>query len=168
MTILSLRSTHGEVKITDLTSTDEYSGDACFRWCSRGFVQWFVDVCELAVECEPCDDDISVLTFIGGYVSGSVSKKCNCSVCSSRLLLDKELTELGITSSHYLKILDRGGLKCPTDFTINICTITFSVFQCLLNDLEQEVLLCSNQRNILTSLSCRILNSVLFWRNLPV
>ena len=35
----------------------------------------FVDACELAMECGPSDDDISVLTFIGGYVARSASKK---------------------------------------------------------------------------------------------
>ena len=77
MIILSLRSTHGEVKITDLTSTHEYSGAAFDVAVLCSDSERFVDVCELALECDPCDDDISVLTFIGGYVAGSVPKKCD-------------------------------------------------------------------------------------------
>jgi hypothetical protein len=50
--------------------------------------------------------------------------------------------------------IDRGGLRLPTDFLLEIVTQVFVVFQALISkDFENNFLTVSNQRSLLRSLS---------------
>ena len=98
------------------------------------------------------DNDASALVYIGGYVAFSVGKKIKCSDCISRLSLSTNLqSEISPDISEYLKLIDHGGLKWPTLFTVDLCICTFLLFQLILEKVEDELLPHSNQRAFLMS-----------------
>ena len=53
---------------------------------------------------------------------------------------------------HYLKILDRGGLKWPSEFTVSVCTSTYKMFQTLVGKYKESFFQSSNQRSVLVKL----------------
>ena len=60
-------------------------------------------------------------------------------------------SEISPDISEYLKLIDHGGLKLPTLFTVDLCTCTFLLFQLILEKVEDELLPHSNQRAFLMS-----------------
>ena len=96
----------------------------------------------------------SVLIYVSGYVAHAVRKKTCCKYCSLRLCSDKDLTvEVPQQSHEYLIMLDRGGLKWPTNFVLNLCTNTYLIFQNLINLHEQQFCRINNQKKTLVNLS---------------
>lgn len=66
------------------------------------------------------------------------------------LILDKDLVYEG--KNDYFLLIDRGGLKWPTSFVINLITIAYEIFQNLISDFEEEFLNCTNQKCVLEQL----------------
>lgn len=70
------------------------------------------------------------LVFIAGYVGHKlVPGKISCRFCCLELLTDHDM-ELDIAADKcsYLLDLDRGGLKWPTEFLLEIVTQSFCLF----------------------------------------
>ena len=114
----------------------------------------FMDICDDISEDTFNNDNASALIYVSGYVSFAVSKKVSCGYCVSRLsaskLLDIEFDE---NASAYINIIDRGGLKWPTDFVYSICVNTFMIFEQIISKLENEFLQHFNQKGVLMSCS---------------
>ena len=83
------------------------------------------------------DEDVRVLVYIESYVAHTFKKELECSVCALKLSSDKKLdTEITEDTYHYLRVLDRGGLKWPSEFTVSsrsnflkFCTASPSNFE---------------------------------------
>ena len=112
----------------------------------------FPSLFEQVSESEIGDHDASVLMYISGYVAFSVGKRLQCSFRMCRLSRASELDwEMSEDVSEYLTVVDRGGLKWPTDFTVNLCTNTYLLFRGMVSQHEKEFLECENQRATLMS-----------------
>lgn len=102
-------------------------------------------------------DDENVMVFIAGYVAHSIKKKLKCQVCVSRTSLDEKLEADVPDNCQYLKVLDRGGLKWPTDFTLSVCRSTYQMFEALIGNYNRDFVQCYNQREILVQLTLNVL-----------
>ena len=111
-------------------------------------------LCSVDASCID-DSDLSILLFIGGYIAHSLGKQLKCQYCTNYLAQDKELLVENASAGNYLNLIDRGGLKWPTDFLLNICTNTFIIFCNLIRDFEVEFCKCSNQRDLLINCSLK-------------
>ena len=73
-------------------------------------------------------NDMNVLIYITGYVACSVSKSVHCQYCACHLCLENDLN-VELQSSEYFNLLDRGGLKWPTNFVMTSCVNTYCIFE---------------------------------------
>jgi hypothetical protein len=79
------------------------------------------------------NDEYTILIYIGGYIANSLKSKM-CKNCAESLTLDKELQiESKKEALLYLDDLDRGALKVPTDFLVEILVRMFKIFQVCTN-----------------------------------
>lgn len=101
-------------------------------------------------------DDENAMVFIAGYVVHSIKKKLKCPVCVSRVSLDEKLEGDVPDNCQCLKILDRGGLKWPTDFTLSVCRSTYQVFEALISNFKEDFVQCNNQKEILVQLALNV------------
>ena len=101
---------------------------------------------------ELSEHDLDVMIFISGYVSHSVCGRLKCSMCSNRLCT-RELLEVDpSTTSQYFSVINRGGLKYSTSFSLSICSTVFNAFQKILKKFEEEFIKAFDQRNVLLKL----------------
>ena len=70
------------------------------------------------------DRDVRVLVYIDSYVAHTVKKRLKCSVCASKLSFD-QIFDAKMTENTYLRVLDRGGLKWPSEFKMFSCSNIF-------------------------------------------
>lgn len=70
-----------------------------------------------------------------------------------KVSLDKTLEAEMPENCEYLKILDRGGLKLPTDFTLSVCIQTYQIFQALIGNFKKDLFQCNNKREVLVKLA---------------
>lgn len=110
-------------------------------------------------EYEIVPHDMDVMVFIAGYVSYSVAGKLKCVLCTNRLSTSKNLNIDETSNSNYLSLLNRGGLKWPTSFMLNVCVTVYKIFQCILNEFEDQFVRAHDQRNILLSICLKALYS---------
>ena len=72
---------------------------------------------------ELTDGETQSLVFIAGYVGFEVVRALSCALCQGELVCDKILQyDLSSVDFTYLSDLDRGGLRWPTDFLLEIVT----------------------------------------------
>ena len=95
---------------------------------------------------------MNVLIYIAGYVARSVSKRVHCQYCACHLCLENDLN-VELQSSEYFNLLDRGGLKWPTNFVMTSCVNTYCIFEQLISKFEQSFCNHSRQKMLLTKLS---------------
>jgi hypothetical protein len=108
-----------------------------------------------------CDDieltvsETQSLVFIAGYVGYKVARKLSCDLCRGELVCDKTLQyDLSSVDFTYLSDLDRGGLRWPTDFLLEVVTQVFLVFRVIVSkDYEVQFLTCNNQKSVLQQLA---------------
>ena len=149
MNILKLSSANSTHKIShifdSLTEPDEHTPSKF-----DSFPGLLDDIMHLDVS----NNDISILVYISGYVAFSVGKRLKCINCSCRLTTEQDLdVEIDPNSTQYLMLINRGGLKWPSQFTLTLCTNTFLIFQQILAKFEGTFLLSGNQRATLLNLS---------------
>ena len=114
----------------------------------------FPDIFENLNSSNIDSNDANVLVYIAGYVAHAVNKKVKCQYCSFYLHQDRDLNfEISESSSEYLNLLDRGGLKMPTCDLSTICTNTFLLFSNIISMHENEFCHCVNQKNALVNCS---------------
>lgn len=93
-----------------------------------------------------------VIVFIAGYVGYKVSSKFKCLKCKDMLLTSSEMM-CEVPDLDYIKNLNRGGLKYPSQFSVNIAIRIFQIFQILLSDKYEILFLnCSNKKNLVKSI----------------
>ena len=157
---LSLKSSlKGSFHITQLnhsssTDTDfEKSATTNFE-CANNIFQ--------AIHLEELSEsDSNVLIFVSGYVAHIVKKKVLCRTCVCRLSLDSHLdSEFLENTSEYLKLVDRGGLKWPSPFTLSVCTDMFKMFKITIEYYEEALLTCTNQRKMLIDMGTEHLSHI--------
>jgi hypothetical protein len=100
------------------------------------------------------NDEYTILIYIGGYIANSLKSKM-CKNCAESLTLDKELQiESKKEALLYLDDLDRGALKVPTDFLVEILVRMFKIFQVLISAIYEDIFLAaSSQKDTLRKLS---------------
>jgi len=123
----------------------------------------FAQVLDDACTGEVDDRDLASLVFIAGYVAHKVVPKLSCSLCKQELCTDKELLcdcgDDSDASYFYIDVLNRGGLKWPTQFLTDVVVDVFVVFKCLIAEkYEQAFSEVTNQRELLVKLSLEFLN----------
>jgi hypothetical protein len=105
------------------------------------------------------DENKDTLIYIAGYVAYTVNKKLNCTLCKSRTNINKNVDFDENNLSEYVKCLDRGGLKYPSDFVLNICNITFKIFEKILEHKENEFIKIHNQKQIIMQISMELIGN---------
>lgn len=79
-------------------------------------------------------DEHMILIYIGGYIVNSLKSKISCETCAKSLTFDKELqVESKKEALLYLDDLDRGGLKVPKDFVVDILVAMCKICQVLIS-----------------------------------
>ncbi|GFW80623.1 transposable element P transposase [Trichonephila clavipes] len=83
-------------------------------------------------------DDISIeeyqaLMYIAGYCGHNI--KFECSDCKHTFVLDKQINfdSENIEGTKYLRLLDRGGLKMPTDIVMKVISTLYFIFSLLIS-----------------------------------
>ena len=95
-------------------------------------------------------NDASVLVYVSGYIAFSVGKRIKCEQCSLHLCIKKDIDlEDPEKVYEYVRIIDRGGLKWPTDFLLTLCTNTFLIFKKLISLHEKKFIKFDSHREIL-------------------
>lgn len=96
-----------------------------------------------------------VLIYIAGYIANSLKLKLSCNHCINSLTADKILEyDSSPDACSYIKDLDRGGLKVPKEFLVQVVIVIFKTFQVLVSEIYEEHLIAAkNQRGLLCKLS---------------
>lgn len=168
MSLLKLNSAKlGDFKIRDIMGHkgEEHTGELENNegGNENNYLDTFSSIIEEYEMVEVSESNMMSLIYIAGYVARGVERGINCDKCRSLLSYDRplECDNQCAETTVYLKILDRGGLKWPTDFVLRVTVCTFKVFQCLISiNYENEFLKIRNQRHALQCLSCDALGIV--------
>lgn len=111
------------------------------------------------------DNNTVGIVYIGGYIAKEVSKYILCDSCK-KLLVNESMTSSNIlpkSSNPYFNSIDRGGLKYPSDFVLNVLIVTFKTFNLLISErYESTYLNCKSQRDVLIKISTNAINDLLF------
>jgi hypothetical protein len=153
--IRSLFSNLNEVEFND--STDDFI-NRTYEELDR-----HIDVINIS------NDEYMILIYIGGYIANSLKSKMLCKNCAESLTLDKELQiESKKEALLYLDDLDRGALKVPTDFLVEILVRMFKIFQVLISDIYEDIFLAaSSQKDTLCKLSLQNCEDIYLECNCP-
>lgn len=146
-----ISASRGKVSLRDLLAANEnFEAEA-----EKADIASFVDALSLCDDIAISDEETAALVFVAGYVGFKVQRKISCDMCKSELLCDKTLHyDISSADFTYLAELDRGGLRWPTDFLLEVVTQVFLVFQAVISeDFEKHFLTVDNQRSLLRSLS---------------
>lgn len=110
------------------------------------------------------ETSVSAMIFIAGYSAYAAGKNLKCSDCLHFLAYDRTLDiDIELPAEYaYLMRLDRGGLKVPTEFTVDIAIIVHKIFQAIVGgDLEQEFIRCNCQKALLMKLALEKFESLI-------
>jgi len=113
--IKSLQQAHDEHETDNITDKEEDFEDAVTE----------ADHVSIA-------NNMMALVYIAGYVANSISCRMKCDQCKKVVIKDLEVEAGHFEIEKYLKILNRAGLKWPTDFRLEIITGMYKLFQCLI------------------------------------
>lgn len=93
-------------------------------------------------------DMLPVLIYISGYIGRKVTQKLNCDECSQKLLTGKDICfDISPEAVFYLKDLDRGGLKYPTEFLISFGVCVYQIFETLTSESFVTIFLNSSRHH---------------------
>lgn len=101
-------------------------------------------------------NQISVFIYIAGYVGRQICKHLNCEQCHKFLILDKDLEYESTDAKikEYFSFINRGGLKWPTEFVIQVVIQTYIIFLKLISERYEDAFLsCKNQKFVLEQLT---------------
>lgn len=128
-------------------------------------IELFENVLFEADEITVSDETLLGLAYIGGYICKTICQYVNCETCMSKLVSNNNISSNAIPkeSNHYFNVIDRGGLKYPSDRVINIILSGFKVFSVLIGDrYEQDFLNCNSHRSLFMNI---VLNAVGSFQN---
>lgn len=106
--------------------------------------------------------DLLGLVYIGGYICNSILKHNTCSSCKDTLLLkESESSRFVLPKDNcYFNVIDRGSLKYPTDFIVNVLVVAFKVFNLVISHRYESIFLrCRSQKNVLCNIITHALES---------
>jgi hypothetical protein len=93
---------------------------------------------------------LPVLTYLAGYCSHIVNKKLKCSYCKEKLILD---LDINLDNDYNLiKNLDRGGLKCPSQFVVTLVMFNYIIVNILSSNVQLFKNI-TNQRRVIINLT---------------
>lgn len=128
-----------------------------------------LDRIELAlgdIECETIPPHSQrILICIASYSSMKVIEKLrkynNCADCVEMLQSEEEMViQCDADEMSYFRLLNRGGLKCPSPIMVSMCCKIFMLFQVLISSAyEAEFLKLENQRDAVVALGVEALES---------
>jgi hypothetical protein len=105
-------------------------------------------------------DEAEVLVYIAGYIAHRTNMTLKCIQCKSLISHNRklEVDSCNRPDLVYLKHLDRGGLKWPKKFLVEIVSQMFVLFKVLIGqDFEIEFIKVRNQRVLLKKLAIEML-----------
>ncbi|GBN92749.1 hypothetical protein AVEN_151795-1 [Araneus ventricosus] len=124
----------------------------------------FYEVFDTTTDVEISPEEMPAFIYISGYVAKKVSQKLNCDLCTSQFITTKGLEYEIDTACKYVSLLDRGGLKWPTKYTLEILVESYQIFNKLIRkEFEKEFLKANNHKQLLEHLvfeKMELLNSV--------
>lgn len=102
----------------------------------------------IIIDRETCQ----ILTYIAGYVGRKASESIDCVSCKNSLVTATSDSNENINQK-YLASLSRGGLKYPTQLSLQISTIAFQIFQIVISEpFDKYFLKLKNQKQYLCSI----------------
>ncbi|GBM88223.1 hypothetical protein AVEN_206343-1 [Araneus ventricosus] len=140
-----------------------------FEATSETSVEFEVDeelyeVFDTTTDVEISPEEMPAFIYISGYVAKKVSQKLNCDLCTSKFITTKGLEYEIDTACKYVSLLDRGGLKWPTKYTLEILVESYQIFNKLIRkEFEEKFLKANNHKQLLEHLifeKMELLNSV--------
>ncbi|GBN26671.1 hypothetical protein AVEN_67963-1 [Araneus ventricosus] len=122
------------------------------------------EVFDTTTDVEISPEETPAFIYISGYVARKVSQKLNCDFCTSKFITTKGLEYEIDTACKYVSLLDRGGLKWPTKYTLEILVESYQIFNKLIRkEFEEKFLKANNHKQLLEHLvfeKMELLNSV--------
>ncbi|GBM96249.1 hypothetical protein AVEN_126711-1, partial [Araneus ventricosus] len=122
------------------------------------------EVFDTTTDVEISPKEMPAFIYISGYVAKKVSQKLNCDLCTSKFITTKGLEYEIDTACKYVSLLDRGGLKWPTKYTLEILVESYQIFNKLIRkEFEEKFLKANNHKQLLEHLvfeKMELLNSV--------
>lgn len=155
-------ASHAEIPIKDFLVCEEVSSSVCCNSVVEELVKFEGLHSEVENVCIS-ENDLLGLVYIGGYISHSVLKKCSCCECCDLLLSNDSIpSEILLRQTNlYFNVIDRGSLRYPSDFIINILVASFKVFNVVISERYESMFLrCTSQKYILTKLITESLENV--------
>ncbi|GBM02894.1 Solute carrier family 35 member G1, partial [Araneus ventricosus] len=122
------------------------------------------EVFDTTSDVEISPEEMPAFIYISGYVAKKVSQKLNCDLCTSKFITTKGLEYEINTACKYVSLLDRGGLKWPTKYTLEILVESYQIFNKLIRkEFEEKFLKANNHKQLLEHLvfeKMELLNAV--------
>ncbi|GBL99725.1 hypothetical protein AVEN_249759-1 [Araneus ventricosus] len=122
------------------------------------------EVFDTTTDVEISPEEMPAFIYISGYVAKKVSQKLICDLCTSKFITTKGLKYEIDTACKYVSLLDRGGLKWPTKYTLEILVESYQIFNKLIRkEFEEKFLKANNHKQLLEHLvfdKMELLNTV--------
>ncbi|KAJ4446704.1 hypothetical protein ANN_13401 [Periplaneta americana] len=162
-TVLRMKSASlGELSITPFVSACSDMNTRAVQTVPDSVLNKFDGALEHLHTVEIDRSTQEILICIGGYVAHSVlnslgSNTEKCVSCVSTLSTARDLIIENNTKFSYFDALNRGGLKCPSDFVVSLCTLVYKLFNILLSEtFENDFLQLNCQRKLVINLTMAV------------
>lgn len=95
-------------------------------------------------------DVLPLITYLGGYCSYITLKNLKCEICKQKLVYDEQF----IVEDNFdlINKLNRGGLLYPQEHVVNVVSVTYIIFNMLINEFEDIFLETYNKRSLMLHL----------------
>lgn len=125
---------------------------------------FFNDVPEMANSVILTNNDISILIYISGYIFHKSMKYIDCFACRDMLFFKDRRIEVEENIDEnvwqYIKIINRGGLKMPKEYIVQLVCKIFQIFQTLvLERFETSFLRITSHKQFLVKLTYNVFES---------
>lgn len=151
--LLTLKSARcGQFQISDLFSD---VNEIDFSNTNDEFInKTFEDIDKHTDVVEVTKNDFMALMYIGGYIVNSLTSKIACHSCLMSLMSDKDVEISTDQNMFYNKNLDRGGLKVPTQYLMDVLVSEYKLFQVLISEIYENIFLNLNNQRLLLCKLC--------------
>lgn len=111
------------------------------------------EILNLASKMEMSPGDINVVIYIAGYVAKKTSERLKCLSCQNFLFFENHIMTVEFSDeTEYLRGLDCGGLKYPSDFSTEVGIRALKVFRSVTSEhFESSFIKCNNHKSFLFS-----------------
>jgi hypothetical protein len=148
---------HTQLSPMDLSSVGVNDGQIAETTVTTPFPLFHFDDIHIDLE----RSELQLLCFVGGYIAVSVSRKLACQSCASVLMANDSLpTVETVQPSEFFDIVNRGGLKKPSDTLFILCSHAYSIFAHLKGSLSfPQFITHENPLSLFCSIVINVLNS---------